>query len=129
MRIQMIKEGEKNFSVMIKGFCKEDFSSVPVIDIEKLKPPTSGWKGVRLDSAVWAIQEKMGLYLWWEKEVTEDTFLLPLESRNGMRFDEGIPSPRVKDGWGKKIWLSGFNVNIAPAGVKSFFILLDFDKQ
>jgi hypothetical protein len=129
MLIQTIKEGEKNFSVMVKGFTRDDFKRVPVIDIEKFKPPTSGWKGVRLDSIAWAIQEKMGMYLWWEDEDKESSLILPLESRNGMRYDEGVPSPRIKDGWTKRIWLSSFNTNIAPAGVKSFFILLDFDKQ
>lgn len=131
MLIQTIKEGEKNFSVLIKGMTTDDFSPVPIIDLKGFRPPTSGWKGIRLDSAVWAIQEKLGLYLWWEKGKKETDLILPLESRNGMRFDEGIPSPRVTadGGWGKQIWLSSFNTNIAPAGQKSFVLLLDFDKQ
>ena len=129
MLIQTIKEGEKNFSVTVKGFVRDDFKRVPIIDVEKFKPPTSGWKGVRLDSVAWAIQEKMGMYLWWEDDDKETSLILPLESRNGMRYDEGIPSPRIKDGWTKKIWLSSFNTHIAPAGLKSFFLLLDFDKQ
>ena len=129
MLIQTIKEGEKNFSVMVKGFTRDVFKRVPIIEIEKFKPPTSGWKGVRLDSIAWAIQEKMGMYLWWEDDDKETSLILPLESRNGMRYDEGIPSPRIDKGWTKRIWLSSFNTNIAPMGIKSFFLLLDFDKQ
>jgi hypothetical protein len=129
MILRTIKEGEKNFSVSVTGFTRDDFKRVPIIDIEKFKAPTSGWKGVRLDSITWAIQEKMGMYLRWEDDDKETSLILPLESRNSMRFDEGIPSPRINEGWTKRIWLSGFNTNIAPAGAKSFFLLLDFDKQ
>lgn len=131
MLVQTIKEGEKNFSVLIKGMTTEDFPCVPIIDLKSFRPPTSGWKGIRLDSAAWAIQEKLGLYLWWESERKETNLILPLESRNFMRFDEGIPSPRILEsgGWGRRIFLSSFNTNIPPLGTKSFFILLDFDKQ
>ena len=130
MHIQLIKDGAKNFSVLIKGWVTRDFNPVSIIDIEKLEKPTAGWKGVRLDSVVWAVQEKMGFHLWWEKGVKEETLILPLESRNSMRFDEGIPSPRVVDGWGKQIWLSSFKaLSNDPELAKHFVILLDFDKQ
>lgn len=130
MEIQLIKDGAKNFSVMVKGWAQKDFNPIPIIDIEKLAKPTAGWKGVRLDSLTWAIQEKMGFHLWWEDGFKESDLILPLESRNSMRFDEGIPSPRVGDGWKRKIWLSSFKcLTNDPELAKHFFILLDFDKQ
>jgi hypothetical protein len=130
MYIQLIKDGEKNFSVLVRGWVEKDFNPVPIINIEKLVKPTAGWKGVRLDSVVWAIQEKMGFHLWWENEYKEENLILPLESRNAMRFDEGIPSPRVAQGWKKTIWLSSFKtLSQDPDLAKHFFILLDFDKQ
>jgi hypothetical protein len=123
---QIIKEGEKNLSVLIKGMARADFEPAPILDVAKLKPPREGWKGLRLDSAVWAVQEKMGLYLWWGKPDGEGSLVMPMESRNSVRFDEGIPSPRIESGWKGILYLSSFNCQMVPKG---FFVLLDFDKQ
>ena len=101
---------------------------MPILELDKLEPPREGWKGLRLDSAVWAIQEKMGLYLWWEDPKGEEALVLPMESRNSVRFDEGIPSPRVENGWAGKMYLSSFRCEDGPLP-KGFFVLLDFDKQ
>lgn len=129
MIIQTIKEGEKNISVMVKGFTGASFPATSILDLTKIKSPTSGWKGLRLDSLTWALEEKMSMYLQWEEKWEESSLILPLESRNSMRFDEGIPSPRVADGWGKQVWLNAFNVDKPVTGRKGYFILLDFDKQ
>jgi hypothetical protein len=130
MRIQTIKDGPKNVSVTVKGFCGGNFSPALILDITKLAAPTVGWKGLRLDSAVWAIQEKMGLYLWWgDKGDSESLLVLPMESRNAMRFDEGIPSPRISDGWEGKVYLSNFKFATVGEKFAAFFVLLDFDKQ
>ena len=129
MRVQTIKDGEKNLSIVIKGFCKGDFPTTLALDIKDYKEPPGGWHGLRLDSAIWAIQEKMGLYLWWGDQDSEKSLILPMESRNGMRFDEGIPSPRLKDGWKGQILLSNFKFETVNMPFAAFFILLDFDKQ
>jgi len=126
--VQLIKEGPKNLSVLVRGITKKDFTPVPILELDKLEPPREGWKGLRLDSAVWAIQEKMGLYLWWEDPKGEEALVLPMESRNSVRFDEGIPSPRVENGWAGKMYLSSFRCEDGPLP-KGFFVLLDFDKQ
>lgn len=129
MIIQTIKDGEKNVSILVKGFTDTDFSPLDILDLEKVKSPSAGWKGIRLDSITWVLQEKMTMFLRWENDGEESSLLLPLESRNSMRFDEGIPSPRIEKGWTKRVWLSAINVKSPAAGFKAFFILLDFDKQ
>ena len=128
MLTQVIKDGQKNFSILIKGGVKGDFSATPILDISKLSAPATGWKGLRLDAAVWAIQEKMGMNLWWNNPESEADLVFPMESRNSMRFDEGIPSPRIADSWRGIMYLSSFRTTEIP-GPKTFFILLDFDKQ
>ena|SRR5215468_10508271 len=128
MQTQIMKDGQKNFSVFIKGITKGDFSPTPILDISKISAPATGWKGLRLDAAVWAIQEKMGMNLWWNNPESETDLVFPLESRNSMRLDEGIPSPRIADGWRGILYLSSFRTLEVP-GPKTFFILLDFDKQ
>lgn len=133
MRVQILKDSEKNCSVLIKGFVwSSDFGRTLVLDLDKTKAPSNGLKGIRLDSAVWVIQEKLGLILWWEDEDSEASFVLPMESRNSLRIDEGISSPRGERSWGKKLYLSSFNYLRDQNTVnekRSFFLILDFDKQ
>lgn len=130
MLIQVIKDGPKNFSIMVKGFTTGEFKRTQIIDLDKMSGPREGWKGVRLDSAAWAIQEKMGLHLWWEDDDAEHALALVMESRNAMRFDEGLPSPRVSEKWGKKMYLSSFKFeSVKPCLRAAYFVLLDFDKQ
>lgn len=125
MHVKITKDGEKNLTVLIKGIITEDFGRTPIVDLAKLKQPYEGLKGIRLDSVVWVIQEKLGLTLWWD-ESGEDSMAMPMESRNSMRFDEGVESPRIREGWPGKLWLSSFNCNGGP---KKFLVILQFDKQ
>lgn len=128
MITKIIRDGQKNCSILVKGFVKEDFDPTPILDVSKLERPREGWKGLRLDSAVWAIQEKMGLHLWWSKPEGVDDLILPMESRNSIRLDEGLPSPRMNEGWRGIMYLSSFRAG-DPPGLKSFMFILDFDKQ
>jgi hypothetical protein len=125
--VQVVKDGQKNFSILIKGLVRGDFEATPIINTAKIQAPNQGWKGLRLDSALWLVQEKMGLYLWWRKPEGEEDLALVMESRNGLRFDEGLPSPRVEKGWDGLMYLSSFNHQ--GGGPKGFVVLLDFDKQ
>jgi len=133
MKTEIIKEGEKNFSVLVKGILREELAPTPFLDISKLKAPREGWKGLRLDSALWVIQEKLGIMLWWEKPNGEGSLCLPMESRNGVRYDEGVPSPRKANDWSGVLYLSSFvSHGGSPPSTqqpKAFSILLDFDKQ
>lgn len=124
----IVRDGQKNCSILVKGFVDVDFDPTPFLDISKLERPREGWKGLRLDSAVWVVQEKMGLHLWWGKPEGEDDLVMPMESRNSVRLDEGLPSPRVEKGWRGILYLSSFRAN-EMSGPKSFMFILDFDKQ
>jgi hypothetical protein len=123
-----IRDGQKNVRLVIKGIALKDLEPTPILDIRKLMVPPGGWKGLRLDSAVWTVQEKMGLALWWSNPAEEGDLVFPMESRNSVRFDEGLSSPRIEEGWSGILYLSSFNVEGAPSP-KRFFVLLDFDKQ
>src|ERR1700730_3915732 len=128
MLVQIIKDGPKNLSLLVKGVVKKDFEPTPILELSKLTPTREGWKGLRLDSAVWVVQEKMGLPLWWEEPKSEAALVVTMESRNSMRFDEGIPSPRIEKGWSGNMYLSSFGCENGPLP-KGFCVLLDFDKQ
>ena len=132
MKVQILREGGKNLSLLAKGFATEDFGPDLLFDLTKLTPPREGWKGLRLDSAAWLIQEKMGLYLWWSAQAREEDLALVMESRNGLRLDEGIPTPRFGEEWAGKMFLSSFRTQDPPCSdraPKTFILLLEFDKQ
>lgn len=125
MIVEVLRDGAKNLSILVKGIVEMDFTPIEILDIEKTTLPREPLKGIRLDSAAWLIQEKMGITLWWEKKEKEENLIFIMESRNGLRLDEGIPSPRLGKGWGGKIYISGSNV----VGQKAFCFTLEIDKQ
>lgn len=123
-----VKDGGKNLQVQISGFLSKDIEKpVCILDLDdsSVTKPREGIKGLRFDAALWALQEKMGFYLWWEEAMEPKDLAIVMESRNSMRFDVGLNSPRIDKGWGKKLWLTSFKVDEA----KGFFLILDFDKQ
>jgi hypothetical protein len=113
-RVQVSKvtgsENSRNISVVVKGTLTERLT------LQSIDIPV---RNAKLASLVWVIQEKMGIYLWETKEHV----LLPMESRNSIRFDHSIVLPD------DKLWISSFNndliSNITP---KSFFLILDMDR-
>jgi len=131
MIIQILKDTEKNLSLIVRGFARSNFGPELILDLEKVRAPREGWKGVRLETTVWLIEEKMGLYLLWGDQISEENLAIPMESRNSLRFDEGYPSPRVADGWGRKLYVSSFNFTKDNSSnqLRSFFLLIDLDKQ
>lgn len=128
MLVQILKDGPKNLTIAVRGIMGEDFDPLEILDIRKTAPPSEGWKGVRLDSAVWLVQEKATLRLWWSKDQGVKDLIFPMESRNSVRLDEGLPSPRIiaPGEWPGKIWLSGKRNMDAD---KAYFFILDLDKQ
>lgn len=126
MIVQITKDGPKNCSILIKGFADLRTPDEKILDLTDLTPPNQGWKGLRLDSVVWIIEEKMGVRLWWGADQTEGNFILTCESRNFLRTDEGVPSPRIDRGWKGELWMSVFK---AETERKGFLLILDFDKQ
>jgi len=99
---------QRNLTFRISGQVTDEF---------RIEIPTKQ-KLLKLSSAAWLIEEKMGFILSWDP----DSVLMPLESRSNIRFDHAIPSP---DNWEGSLWLTPFKVSDPPM---AFFILLDFDK-
>jgi hypothetical protein len=100
---------QRNVTFHVRGLLEDDLPLTPV-DL--------GDKTLKITSLLWAIQEKMGLYLWWDS----NNLLLPMESRNAMRFDQALNAPA---NWNGVIYLSSFGW-AAPR--KAFFLIMDFDK-
>jgi hypothetical protein len=106
-------DGSRNLTILVKGVLNEEMFLTPL-----LKGRTGKMK---LTSALWLVQEKLGLVLWWDKH----QIILPMESRNSIRLDRGWNSP---DEWKGEILLSSFNFELGPKP-KYFVIELEFDKQ
>jgi hypothetical protein len=109
-------DGQKNVTVLIKGILDEELRLTPILLVEKLSGQP---KKMKLTEALWVVQEKMGIVLWWAK----DTLILPMESRNSIRLDRGWDSPQ---NWQGIVMISSFNWS---QHYKYFTIELGFDKQ
>ena len=118
-----IRASGKNISLQIMGIVTEDFGPQVIFDIGKADPPMSG---IRLDGILFAIQEKLGLLLWWDEEMTE--LILPLESRGAFRFDGGLLHKLGSHPWSGRIYLSSFGFGSNPASPKHFTLLIDGDR-
>jgi hypothetical protein len=106
--------------VKISGYLDEDLPLTKVFMFEELSPIP---KSIRIDSVIFAIQEKAGFNLWWVGgEEGEKRLILPLESRGFFNF-EGMQSLQSHEA--KGIAIEAFNVT----GTKTFLILLDMVKQ
>lgn len=104
--------GSRNVSVQISGFLKTDCEDTfELVSFEHHE--------LKLTGVLFLIQEKAGIYLWWDKE--RENLILPLESRGSFKFDGLVKCPQ---GWDGKIWASAFKID-EPKG---FLLLLDFDK-
>lgn len=89
----------------------EDISA----DAQQHRPST-----LQFGSALWTLQEKLGLRIWMSRENKVENLLLLMESRNSLRLDRALQL----DDWAGKLYLEPFNVN-EP---KWFWFQLDFDK-
>lgn len=121
IKVTVPSQGSKNAAVHVVGITDEEFSEQPLVRLEDLNPIP---RKIRIDNVLFAIQEKMGIILWWDK----DKLILPLESRGAFRFDQGINSP---SDWSGTIWGSsvGVDTNSTYAIPKHFFLILDLEKQ
>jgi hypothetical protein len=113
LKVSRVAGGMRNVTLHCTGCIEHDLPLTPL--------DTGIVEGMKLTSLMWVIQEKMGLYLWWDKE----TLLMPLESRNSVRFDTGISAPY---GWDGKMYLSSYLCNTPPSPMKAFLLVLDFDR-
>jgi hypothetical protein len=107
--IEELAHSQRNYTIRVSGTVPEEHTLIEV---------KTQQKKLKLTALAWLIEEKMGFVLSWEK----DQVLLPMESRNSMRFDQAIPSPAI---WTGSLWLRPFKVTLPEM---AFFIILDFDK-
>ena len=116
LQVEVVSGGYKNVTLQIHGTFRQD-------------APTDGddaWvdtheKSLKLESAVWVVQEKLGINLKWTDEIP----LIFMESRNSVRFDIGLHSPKDWDG---RLKLEMNDGNSPKLNNKEFLIVLDFDK-
>src|ERR1700679_3754655 len=90
-KVKVTAGGSRNVSVQISGSLPKGMFEL--VKFEHL--------GLKLTSLLFLIQEKAGLYLWWDK----DDLILPLESRGAFKFDTGLKAP---EGWDGTVWASTF---------------------
>jgi hypothetical protein len=113
LQIRQVGGGQRNVTFQISGALTE---SLPLTPVE------TGFKKLKLASLVWVIQEKMIMDLWWK----DGELILPMESRNSVRFDTGLQAPETWDG---TFHLSTRNWDKPTIDeFKGFLIVVDFDR-
>jgi hypothetical protein len=116
LRVSKVADGQKNFTLQITGVLRSEQKELLEIQLG------DNSSKLKLASLVWVVQEKLGLYLWWDKE----TPLIPMESRNSVRFDHALQPPEK---WEGKMYVTSFNFEVGPlTDRKWFFLVLDFDR-
>jgi hypothetical protein len=120
-------DGARNVQVLVTGVLERDCEPTAILDLDTLKATPA----VKVTSALWIVQEKMGLRLWWgtSEELTPENLIFIAESRNAVRFQDGLASPRNTDKWDRKIWMAGYGFDSTLCTPKCFTLLLDLDKQ
>lgn len=119
VKTHVAADGLRNASVLVTGaFCKDE--TLTVLDVTKDFAHLP--KGVKIENLVWLIQEKATFHLLWG-----DEFILPMESRNYVRFERGLECPR--EGWDGTIRVRCLNCHKGNDYLpKHFTIILDLDK-
>lgn len=115
IKVKTTANSSRNIAVQISGFLIPDVqvqTKGPFLFCQLDNPK------VKMTRLTWTIQEKGGLYLWWDKDRKD--LVLPLESRNGINFD-GLKAP---EDWDGALWASGFKLD-EPKG---FLVIVEFDK-
>ena len=112
IKVKQTADGSRNVAVQISGFIRDEDEN---FEFCRLASVPDRLKLTRLQ---WAIQEKGGTLLWWDREGKD--LVLPLESRNVMTFDSMV----VPKGWDGVLWAEGFKLDDA----KAFLVIIEFDK-
>lgn len=115
--VNVLADGPRNCTVRVTGVLGRPLEPTPIY---------AASVGLRFDRAVWLIQEKMGLALWWANTGQPEHLLLLMESRNSVNYSPGIGAP---PGWDHQIWLTGFGFDRVPDAPAIFCFTMDFDKQ
>ena len=120
MEVKIVTEGHTGVVVRVRGSLNEKapLKVYNLIDFNKLNPVP---KALKLDSVVFAIQEKMGVILWWRKERGSE-LMLPLESRGRLDWEAVQSLQSGPDVTGVDMTVFGVNE------VKQFVFVMDFTK-
>ena len=119
IQVKQVIGGGRNVTLHITGMLTEGDLELTPIDLDPEKNLRSDKSRAKLSSLVWVVQEKLTLYLLWNKN--PDSLIMPMESRNSVRLDSSMAPP---DHWIGTLWLGSSNWQ--PQG-RAFFIALDFD--
>lgn len=114
-------DGAKNVAVALSGTLFKDLAPTEFLLFNELSLSP---RAVRIESVVFAIQEKMGFNLLWKMEGGQWRLILPLESRGRLDFEspmQGIHSPEGAIGLGISSFLCVLE--------KTFLVMLDLTKQ
>lgn len=121
-RTTLVADGSRNASVHVVG-AYWDPLPLCVFDAQKHFKEA---KRIKIESLVWLLQEKLTLLLYWSHP-DENDFMLPMESRNYVRFDRGLESPKT---WNGELWVKPENIKRSEEDTldKHFMFILDLDK-
>jgi hypothetical protein len=85
-------DGHKNAVLQVSGYVSADTEkAITILELSDLLPVP---KSFRIESMVFALQEKMGCLLWWVCK--EDIYpILPIEGKGALNFNDmqGLHSP------------------------------------
>lgn len=120
----ILSDSSKNLKAIVRGFFTSDLiEPTVVLDLDKLKDSP---QHIRIDSLWWLMEEKMGLRLWWDN----GQLLVPMESRNSMRFDHPLSSRELtSEKWTRKLYITSHSIESGLTKQKYFTFGLDAEKQ
>jgi hypothetical protein len=118
--VKIQHDGMKNAVLQVSGSIDKDITEArPILKLNEL---SGSPKTLRIESLVFALQEKMGIILWWKDEEGM-TPILPVEGKGGLDFSvmQGIHGPKTLEG----IYITTFGVD----KLKYMLLTLDLTKQ
>jgi len=121
----ILQDGNKNTTIQICGLVDSD-DSPGILEVLVFGNLMGAPKGMKLEAMIFAIQEKMGLHLWWTMHDGSRRYVITLESRGRFDFEalQGLQSPEGVKGLAVSIF--GFEKTKGQMGL---MILLDMDKK
>lgn len=126
LNVQFLGDASKNCTAWVRGYVvpEDQGKLAEFLNLEDIASAATGRRPrtLQLASALWTLQEKLGLYIWTDSVSDNklDKLLLIMESRNFLRLERDIQL----ENWKGKLYLEPFNVT-EP---KFFWFQLDFDK-
>jgi hypothetical protein len=125
LNIRLLGDASTDCIVWVRGavFPNDGFKLKEFMDLKQVAPAANDRRPrtLQLATALWLLQEKLGLRIWTSESCEPENLLLLMESRNSSRFDLPVPL----DPWeSKKLYLEPFNVT----EIKWFWFQLDFHK-